>query len=104
MTLSQFLARYPEFQKAGTALVQSVLAEAATQLDQGVWGNLYDAGHGACAADILALSPFGQQARMVPKSGTTTYRRRFEELQKTVACGGAVAGLGGFPRGGVPCP
>jgi Protein of unknown function (DUF4054) len=101
-----FFARYPEFVARGfgsnAALVGAVLAEAAVQLSRPVWGPLYDAGHGLLTAHLLAISPFGQQARMAAKDGVTTYWRRYQQLVEMVACGGAVAGGGCGPWPGSP--
>lgn len=104
MDQATFFARYPEFVAKGfgsnAALVSAILAEAAVQLSAPVWGPLYDAGHGLLTAHLLAISPFGQQARMAAKDGVTTYWRRYQQLVETVACGGAVAGGGPFPWAG----
>ncbi len=87
LTTEQFLARYPEFAGTGPDLVEAKLAEADLQVDAAVWGDQADIGHGLVAAHLLATSPFGENARMVAKDGTTTYGTRLETMQRRVAKG-----------------
>lgn len=87
MDLPTFLQGYPEFAKADRTLVNAKLVEVGAQLDASVWGTHYDAGHGLLTAHRLAISPFGQNARMVARDGTTTYEREFKKLQRTVSYG-----------------
>jgi Protein of unknown function (DUF4054) len=94
--LPTFFARYPEFVPAGGALANACLLEAAATIDQATYGNLYDTAQGALAAHLLAISPAGQMARLVAKDGSTTYRKRFLELQRAATCGGNVAALQAF--------
>ena len=104
MSPTAFLARYPEFARAGLPLVEAVLGECAARLDVGTWGTLFDAGHGLLTAHTLALSPFGQAARMAPKDGVTTYWRQYDELLRIVSCGGAVAAGYVYRGWGFPGP
>lgn len=102
MDLATFFARYPEFAEAGSELVNACLLEAGATIDQATYGNLYDAAQGALAAHLLAIAPFGQNVRMVAKDGSTTYRKRFDELQRAATCGAAVSGSAGIR--GLPWP
>lgn len=86
-----FLARFPEFTPATTAMVTAALGEAVRNVDESVFG---DKTEDACfwkAAHLLAISPFGQQARMVSKEGDTTYGKYFNMLAKSVTPGFRVA-------------
>ena len=92
LALSDFIARYPEFKATSTDLVGAMLNDAALMIDCGVWGPKAGQGHGYLTAHRLALSPFGQQARMViPAKGTTpatsTYKVQYDELVGIVGSG-----------------
>ncbi len=82
-----FLAAYPEFGESSPALVAAKLAEAELQVDAAVCGAQTDIMHGLTTAHLLALSPFGQNARMVSKEGTTTYGERLVVMQRRVSGG-----------------
>lgn len=81
LSLAQFRAKFAEFAAASDPLVQEALDEASDELDPDVWGSRLNAGHGWLTAHILTESGYGKQ---VPKDGTTTFGRRFEELAKRV--------------------
>jgi hypothetical protein len=92
LTLEAFLTRFPEFKSADTALVMANLNDAALMIDSGVWGVQAAVGHGFLTAHRLALSPFGQQARLVlsdKKGGApkTTYKAHYDELCRIVGSG-----------------
>jgi hypothetical protein len=87
LALKDFQARFPEFRNTDTTLVSAQLNDAALQIDSCVWGPLAGVGHGYLTAHRLALSPFGQQARMVAKNGTTTYQTHYEKLVQIVGSG-----------------
>lgn len=80
LSLLQFRSLFPEFQKTPDDLVQSRLDQAAARLDPGVWGSRFDQAHGLLAAHLLAVSPFGQAARLVTEKGESTYGRQYKEL------------------------
>lgn len=94
MDITTFGTLFPEFAATITsnqALVQGMLDQAALELDQNVCGDYYDSLHGYTAAHKLALSPFGQQAKLMSKDGTTTYEKHMTRLRRMVAAGGRVA-------------
>jgi hypothetical protein len=90
LAISDFLARFPEFKgtaKDSSDLIASALNDAALVIDACAWGPLAGQGHGYLTAHRLALSPFGQQARMVAKDGSTTYQRHYEAMVRIVGSG-----------------
>lgn len=90
MSQQAFLARFPEFKGAaasGTDLIAAMLNDAALQIDCSVAGTLAGVMHGYLTAHRLALSPFGQQARMLTKDGSTTYGAHYEKLVHLVGSG-----------------
>ncbi len=93
MNLTNFRIRFPEFVNASNALIQATLDEAALELDSVVFDTKYDAAHGLLAAHKLALSPYGQGARLAAytKKGivTSTYQHHFELLVMQVQGGWA---------------
>jgi hypothetical protein len=91
LTLTQFLTQFPEFASTDLAMVQAILTAALLEIDASVWGPKADQGQAYLAAHKLALSPFGQQARMVAKDGSTTYEKHYKSLMGQVASGYRVA-------------
>lgn len=74
------------------AQVQANLNAASLEIDQSVWGPKADQGQAFLTAHKLALSPFGQNARMVIKDQkgfdlTTTYQVHYKALVRQVSSG-----------------
>lgn len=89
MLIAAFRVRFPEFRTADDSFVQAVLDAAAKELHPTELGYAYNEAHGLVTAHKLALSPFGQSARMVNEKGETTYAKLFDDL-----IGRSVAGVG----------
>jgi hypothetical protein len=73
LNLATFRARFPEFADADDALVQEKLDEAARRTPAGEWTTVENDAHAYLAAHLLALSPFGRDARLSEKDGSSTY-------------------------------
>lgn len=86
-----FLARFPEFEPAPVSMIDSAIGEATRNVDSEVWGDKTDDGVRWKAAHLLAISPFGQQARLMSKDGSTTYGKHFAKLARSVTPGFRVA-------------
>lgn len=86
-----FLSRFPEFEPASKAMIETALDEAERNVDAEVFAGKTDDAIRWKAAHLLAISPFGQQARMISKDGSTTYGKRFVELAKSMTPGFRVA-------------
>jgi len=98
-------AQFPEANGVSDVLVTAMLAAAALELDTSVWGALgqpggpmtkTDQGQMYLAMHKLAISPFGQNAKMAinPKKtgyARTTYGEEFRLLQMSVTSGFRVA-------------
>ena len=89
--LDSFLARFPEFEPATEPMIRSAIAEAINNVDASVFKTKTDEGVRWKAAHLLAISPWGQQARMVSKDGSTTYGMQFHKLARSVTPGFRVA-------------
>jgi len=87
MDRAAFLVSFPEFAKASPELVDAKLAEAARRIAPDVWKEKTDDGIGYLAAHLLAVSPFGQQARLVAKDGGTVYEETYKQIKREVASG-----------------
>lgn len=72
MNLATFRIRFPEFRSAHDDLVNPALAAAALSTSAADWGTNYDEAHGLLAADLLANSPFGKNARLTEEDGKKT--------------------------------
>lgn len=95
VTLASFRVHFPEFDGASDSLVQAKLDEAALALDERVFGARFDEAVRYSAAHRLALSPFGQNARMVAKDGSTTYGTQLDNVCR--ACAGGPWAVGQLP-------
>jgi hypothetical protein len=89
---ASFKARWPEFSTTEDSQVTAVLAESAAETDERVFGGTYDTALGLLAAHKLAAGPWGQQARMESKDGTTTYLTQRQSLARAKAGGGWLVG------------
>lgn len=86
-TATTFRASFPEFTSAQTAYIEAKLAEAARQIDQTLWGDKAIDGHGYLSAHLMALSPFGNTAKLVNADGSTTYDGHYQRLLRIVTSG-----------------
>ena len=83
----------PEFKDTDVSQVNGELQAVIAELDSTVWQGLLDSGVRYLTAHRLALSPYGQAARLVAKDGTTTYNTHFQRLKRMATTGlGRVAG------------
>lgn len=87
MSLAEFRVRFPEFTQTPDALVSAKLTEAERSVSQEVWGETAYDGAYYRAAHLLAVSVFGQNARLVSNAGETTYNTEYKRLQREVAAG-----------------
>jgi hypothetical protein len=87
LALQDFLTRAPEFKTGDTGMIAAALNDAALRIDASVWGPSAGEGHYYLTAHKLAISPFGQNARLVAKDGTTTYGKEFDRLSKLMGSG-----------------
>jgi hypothetical protein len=86
LSLEDFRTRFPEFTATDDDYVSAKLAEALRGMDADVWGDLADDGQGYLTAHLMALSPFGNAAKLV-KGDTTTYEGHYRRLLRAVAAG-----------------
>lgn len=86
-----FLARFPEFEPASKSMIEAALDEAERNVDAELFADKTDDAIRWKAAHLLAISPFGQQARLIAKDGSTTYGKQFWALARSVTPGFRVA-------------
>ena len=92
-TASTFKVRFAAFAPKSDALVEAVLAEAAAEVDERVYGASYDHAVGLLAAHKLAVDPYGQTARQEgADKSSTTYGDEFDRLTRKRAGGPWVTG------------
>lgn len=89
--MKNFLERFPEFDQVDVKLLTRVIDESKVELNQKVWGQLYETGWQFLAADKLARAPMGEPARLDATSNKTTYGLEFERLCRISAMGARVA-------------
>lgn len=83
---AQFLIRFPEFEGAPAGLIDEVIAEATRRVDPDQYLETTDDAIKYLAAHKLAISPYGQQARL-STDGSSTYKVEFDELRSEAAIG-----------------
>lgn len=88
MDLLTFRARFPEFVGVEDLTVEATLAEALLST---IYGKRIDEAQGYLTAHKLALSPYGQAARLAD-GNTTTYAIHFKEIQRELSYGYRVTG------------
>jgi hypothetical protein len=95
-TAASFKAARQEFATLADAAVTLALSDATSELDPRVFGDTFDQAVGLLAAHKLSVSPFGQQARLEPKTGdgTTTYHAELQRLTRKKAGGFWAVGRG----------
>lgn len=79
-TAAGFVADFPEFATIDSAILEREISKAAARTPADVWGNQTQERHGLRVAHALAMSPFGQDARVANKDGTTVYSTRGAEM------------------------
>jgi hypothetical protein len=93
LTLEQFLILCPEFNDTDQELVRGVLWQTMNELDPDQWAGLLPNGHAMLTAHRLALSPAGQNARLMVQGapgGSTTYWTQYTQMLLAVTSGGRV--------------
>lgn len=85
MTVAQFKAKFPEFNGAPDALVQSRLDESYETCPANVWGARQDQGASWLAAHLMSRLP--QARRMRIDGADDLYHARYRQLQRSVAGG-----------------
>jgi hypothetical protein len=78
---------FPEFREADGDLLSSRLTAAIGRVDAEVWGPQWSNGVLMLAAHLLAISPYGQNARLSAKDGSSTYLAEYERMRLEVSFG-----------------
>jgi hypothetical protein len=85
VTVASFKVAYPEFGKAGDAMLEAALVDIELEVSDD-FGDSRDAAVMLRLADRLALSPSGRDARLDPKKATSsTYGERFQAMASALA-------------------
>lgn len=102
--LTAYKAAYPEFAATPDVELQNSLDAAARRCDPRLFAatnvlslgtvSAVDEAIGLMAAHILAVSPFGMQARLASDDGSSTYLTRWRQLARQVAGGPWATGRG----------
>ena len=90
--LADFLIQFPEFAPAeSSGLVQAKLDEAALSIGP-CYGNQEDQAHANLAGHLLAISPFGRNARLVDDTtgSASAYFTRYSNIRRERAPRGFV--------------
>lgn len=88
VTPASLIANHPEFTGAPTAMVSGAISKATNSVEESMFKETYDEAVELLACHKLALSPYGQQARMVSADGaTTTYSVQFDQLARVASTG-----------------
>jgi hypothetical protein len=88
MTREEFLAAYPEFvviDNEEPSIVPAKLV-AADAFVSDSWGDKRDEIIGLEAAHLLAISPFGRNAKLESSLGKSTYGEQLKQRKRAHAC------------------
>lgn len=86
-SVASFQARFPEFANTDSDLIESVLSEATLELQSDVWGDRLGEAILYLAAHKLAISPFGEPARLSDSSKDDIYMKAFKRLRSRAILG-----------------
>lgn len=99
VTLASFKVRFPEFIVSGAkevahdTMLQAYIDAALMRTPTDPWGTYRDEGTLYLAAHLLAVTPFGQNAKLASKVGDSVYGVEYKRLQRIVTAGrGRVTG------------
>ncbi len=85
VTVDSFKVAYPEFGKAGDAMLESALAQTELEVSD-AFEDQRDTAVMLRLADRLAVSPAGRDARLDPRKATSsTYGERFQAMASALA-------------------
>lgn len=87
ITPAQLLEAAPEFEGAPLAMLQTAIDDAATCILEDMFRETYDQAVRLLACHNLALSPYGQSAKLSAANGDSTYYTRFMKLQRDAGTG-----------------
>lgn len=88
MTLEEFLETYPEFDvinREEPTIVPAKLAEADRSVSD-TWGAKRDDIVGLTTAHLLAISPFGRNAKLSSSMGKSTWGEQLKQRRRAFAC------------------
>ena len=89
MSLDKFKVLFPEYGETPGPVIQAHLDLTIVEFDPLIWRHLLEKAHGFLTAHSLAMSPYGQAARLNAKDGKTTYLAEYERLRLAACCGSA---------------
>lgn len=92
LTPDDLAGRYPEIAAtvaSNRAFVQTWLDSAAIRTPIAIWCDRTQEGHGALAMHLIAITPYGRDARLVNENGESTYGTHRARLEREL--GPAVA-------------
>lgn len=87
VTPALMLTNHPEFEGASNALLQDAIDKATRRVNPDMFKDTTDDAIEFLACHIVALSPYGQAARLVAADRSTTYLTQYEELAREAATG-----------------
>ena len=89
LDVASFKVVFPEFTDAGDTMIALYIQDASQRVNV-AFGSLFDRAHAIMTAKMLAQSSFGQQARLLSKTGRSTYDDQWDNLAYTFNAGGTV--------------
>ncbi len=93
VTVARFKLTFSEFRKTADAEIEAKLALARLEVNTTVWGAKADSGVLYLTAHKVEMAPAGENAKLVPKDGSTIYLKEYRRLMRQVSFGLRTAGL-----------
>lgn len=85
MTIDEFRQWHQEFRSASDDLIGLHLASATLKVAPDVYGEFTEDAIRLKAAHSLAMTPFGQSARLVAEDGSTIYEKQLATIRRSTA-------------------
>lgn len=97
ITRASFVQQFPEFEEINAEpmcqpMIDRCLTSALMFVDAAVWGARFEAGVLYKAAHLLAMTPFGENARLQGDRTSSVYSVVFEDMLKALPVRGVCAG------------
>ncbi len=83
VTLTSLRARYPEFTDTPDALLTAAITAAGNEVNETVWGDLYDEGVLLLACEKAVISTHAHELQ-AEGGGESSYMKEYKRLQRIV--------------------
>ena len=87
VSAAQIQAQFTEFAETPTPLIDAKTADATKRISATIWGDLTDDGIKYLACHLIALSPQGEQSKLMVEKEITEYWLEYVRMRTIVSSG-----------------